>query len=142
MKLAIITLAGAAALMTGCSYPANPAPAASFAATDASDTAPSACFRTRDIRNHTIADSRTLYIGTVRDEVFRFDMAGACLSAASPNDPLVLSRVGGASDVVCRPLEIDLAIKSPGIAPIPCIIDAMTPLTRAEVAALPSKLRP
>lgn len=141
MKLALITLAGAAALVAGCAYPTDPAPAPAFA-TDASAAAPSACFRTRDIRNHTIADSRTLYIGTDRDQVLRFDMAGACLSTAGPNDPLVISRVGGASDVVCRPLEIDLAVKTPGLAPMPCIIDAMTPLTPAEVAALPSKLRP
>jgi hypothetical protein len=141
VKLLIAALAGTAALaLAGTVYSADPAPSASTAATDAAITTPGACFRTQQIRNHTIGDDHTLYLSVNRDEVFRLDMKGSCLATASPTDPLVIERKGG-SNMVCNAIDLDLRIATPS-GPSPCIIDRITKLTEAEAAALPPKLRP
>ena len=98
------------------------------------------CFRSSDIRNHTIADGRTLYLSTSHREVFRVGMSGSCLSGTMPGDPLVIQSTPG-SMMICRPVDFDVGISRHGMTS-PCIVDSITKLTPAQVSALPRKLRP
>ncbi|HEY9234135.1 MULTISPECIES: DUF6491 family protein [Phenylobacterium] len=100
------------------------------------------CFRVSQIHNHTKADDRTLYL-SVRNgkEVFRLDMAGACLAGVSSSGPLVLTPTAG-TDLVCRPLDLDLKVRMAPGALTPCIIRSITRLTPEQVATLPPKVRP
>ena len=109
-------------------------------------TPPNTCFYTRDILNHQIADDHTLYIRTRSNAIYRLDMVGACLAAASSDDPLVIREPPGVP-YACRAVDLDISIAhNAGVGGIgmrtPCIVDRMTRLTEAEAAALPPKFRP
>ncbi len=144
MKLAVATLAGLAALSVGgcaqSNYAEAPAAHAVNAAATAQDRIAGGCFRSRDIRNHTVADNRTMYIDVPPRGVYRVTMRGSCLAGAVTSDPLVMVSPPGRENI-CRPIDMDVAISKGGF-PSPCIVDAITPLTREEVAALPKKHRP
>jgi hypothetical protein len=111
----------------------------------ASGGLPQTCFRTRDIDSHRVADARTVYVKVARRDVFRIVTSNACFATAGPNDPLVIRETPGTA-YACRPVDLDLAVSHNiglgGGAPTPCIVESMTQLTPAEVAALPSRLRP
>lgn len=145
MKLALLPLAAAAlaAALAGCAADSSAPPRIASAdryATDASARA-GACFRLSQMRNHTIADDQTLYVSAGSRDVYRLDMSGACLAGATGSDPLIIKPTAS-TDLICKPLDLDLRVRvGPGMAS-PCIIRAITPLTPAEVAALPPKLRP
>lgn len=98
------------------------------------------CFRTSDIRNHTIGDARTLYLRVGRGEVYRVGMSGACLAGAIDSDPLVMRQPPG-SPIVCRPLDLDVGVSKGGFES-PCIVGSIVRLTPAEADALPRKLKP
>lgn len=144
MKPVLAPLAFAAALGACAPYPppqgppGPPPPAASAAA-------PQTCFRTRDIDSHRVADARTVYVKVARRDVFRIVTANACFATAGPDDPLVIRESPGVA-YACRPVDLDLAISHMaglgGGAPTPCIVQSMTRLTPAEVAALPPRDRP
>ena len=68
-------------------------------------------------------------------------MSGSCLAGVNSSDPLVLETVGG-TDLVCRPLDLDLKVKLGPGGLTPCIIKDITRLTPDQVAALPPKVRP
>lgn len=98
------------------------------------------CFRMSQARNHTVVDANTLYIAVGQKDVWRITMSNSCLAAKWSSDPLITRTVGG-SDMVCRPLDLDLkAGGSGGVSP--CIISKIEKLTPAEVSAIPKKLRP
>jgi hypothetical protein len=99
------------------------------------------CFRLSDMENHTVGGPSTLYVGVRPKMVYRFEMSGSCLSGASSSDALVLEPIPG-TNLICRPLDLDLKIRTAGGMLSPCIIKSITKLTPAEVAALPKKLRP
>lgn len=101
----------------------------------------SQCFRMSQIRNHTKADSQTLYFSVGARDVYRLDMSGACLAGASSSDPLIMETVGG-TDLICRPIDLSLKVKLGGVGVSPCIIKAITKLTPDQVAALPPKVKP
>lgn len=83
--------------------------------------------------------AHTLYIDVAGRDVWKIQMSNACLAAASSYDPLILTdRTGSMS--VCKPIDLDLAIKSGGVSH--CIVSNLSKLTPAQVAALPRKLRP
>ena len=68
-------------------------------------------------------------------------MGGSCLAGATSSDPIITEVVGG-SDVVCRPIDLNLRVKTgPGFA-TPCIVRGITRLTPEQVAALPANVRP
>lgn len=127
-------LTAAAALAAFAAVPAlaaEPAPAAS------SNT----CFRMSQIDNHTKGDDQTLYLSVRHRDVYRLDMSGSCLAGASSNDALVMQPTAGV-DLICRPLDLDLKVRtSPGILS-PCIIKDITRLSPEQVAALPPKTKP
>ncbi|HYD46434.1 MAG TPA: hypothetical protein VEA79_14295 [Phenylobacterium sp.] len=109
-------------------------PAAAAGAQDA----PRQCFVLRNMDGTRAADARTLYAKVGRD-IWRFDMAGACLSTVS-SDGLIVEPVGGRS-TVCGPLDLNIKGRNGGIA-VPCIVRSLTKLTPEEAAALPKGDRP
>lgn len=139
MKPALAAAAAIAALASACTeYPSPPPPPG---APPAYASNASGCFRTSDIRNHTVGDERTLYVDVQGREVWRIEMSGACLAGALSSDPIIIRQPPGAS-LVCRPIDLDIAIsRGPGMS-TPCIPQAIARLTPAEVAALPDRLRP
>jgi hypothetical protein len=94
------------------------------------------CFLTRDIRNHTVADSHTMYIDVGGRAVYRVDMSNNCLSAATSSDPYVLRDRAGTGRI-CHKLDFDVSVQGNR-----CIVDNVTRLTAAEAAALPRRVRP
>lgn len=119
---------------------AGAAPA--LAADPAKPATGSQCFRVSQIQNHTKGDSKTLYLSVKpKREVYRLGMSGNCLAGVNSSDPLVLETVGG-TDLVCRPLDLDLKVKMGPAGLSPCIIKDITKLTPAQAAALPPKIRP
>jgi len=147
MKLALTALVGAAGALAACTdYPPPPAPG--LPATPAAATTsfvPSRCFRTHDITNHTIGDDHTLYFSVNHRDVYRVDMAGACLAGATSSDPLVMREPPG-TPYACRAIDLDISIVHGGLTtggiPTPCIPHQLTPMSPAEVAALPPRMRP
>ena len=135
--LAILSAVGAAAILSGCAddYAPHRMPMA-YAGPKAAD----ACFYTRDIRNHTVADDHTLYLSLPANRVVRVTTDTNCLSGAFPSDALVI-RTPPSSPRVCQPIDLDLGIRKPGFT-ARCIVQGISELTPAEVAALPPALRP
>jgi len=94
------------------------------------------CFLTRDIRNHTVAGDHTMYIDVNGRAVYRVDMSNNCLAAVTSSDPYVLKDRGGMGRI-CHKLDFDISVHGTR-----CIVDNMTRLTPAQVAALPRGVRP
>jgi hypothetical protein len=94
------------------------------------------CILTRDIRNHTVADSHTMYIDVAGRAVYRVAMSNNCLSAVTSSDPYVLRDRAGTGRI-CHKLDFDVAVQGNR-----CIIDSVTKLTPAETAALAKRDRP
>jgi hypothetical protein len=144
MRLAIITLAaGAAALSTAglaslaMAATASPLPPAPPKGTGL----PSGqCIRSHDIRNHTVADSKTLLMSVQNRGVYRVTMAGSCLAGAVSSDPIITRNPPG-TNIICKPIEMDIAISKSGFK-TPCIVDSIVKLSPEQVSALPRKLKP
>jgi hypothetical protein len=116
---------GAAAATLGATLPtAEAQPAASHA---------QSCFRTNQIENTRMVDSRMLYIRTSAHTYFRMDFFGDCDSES--NGPLIIHPVDN-SDEVCGASGIDVHIRETGQE---CMPSKLTKLTPAEVAAIPKK---
>jgi hypothetical protein len=145
MRLAIIALAaGAAAISTVAvstvAIAARPSPLATPAPAAGTGLPSGQCIRTHDIRNHTIADNRTLLIDVNGKATYRVTMSGACLAGAMSSDPIITRNPPG-SAIVCKPIDFDVAISRGGF-PSQCIVESIVRMTPEEVAALPRKLRP
>ena len=147
MKLALVLALGAATAVVACApyYSPPPPPPPGVAALPpppppGTYLASGDCFRTTDIRNHTIGDDSTLYVDVTGRGVYRIGMSGACLAGATMSDPLVMRQPPG-SPIACRPIDLDIAVSKTGFTS-PCIVDSIVRLTPAEVEALPPKLRP
>ncbi|WP_312161448.1 DUF6491 family protein [Phenylobacterium sp.] len=118
------------------------AAAPAFAAEPAAPAASSSqCFRMSQIRNHTKGDNQTLYLSVRSKDVYRLGMSGACLAGATSNDALVLQPTAGI-DLICRPLDLDLKVRTGAGMLSPCIIKDITRLTPDQIAALPPKIKP
>jgi hypothetical protein len=154
MKIVLFPVIGAAALLAACTeYPPDTAPVAVVvpaAPASAVVAAPApmgdSCFRTADIVSHQIGDDRTLYIRTRANGVWKIEMSGSCLAAASSDDPLVIREPPG-TPYACRAVDLDISIRRGGNGPgggfdSPCIPSTLTRLTSAEIDALPARLRP
>ena len=92
------------------------------------------CFRQSDIESSIQAGRSTLNLKIRDGRYFQIQTKGVCF--ISPGlDPYVLQVRG--SDTVCHPIDIDLSGSAGG-----CIVDTITPLTKAQVSALPKKEQP
>ena len=122
MKAVIVLLAAASALILAAPVQAQPAQ--------------STCFRTSEMRNHTIGDNKTLYFDVGGRSVYRAQMSNGCFAGASSSDPIVLQDRAG-SGRICSAIELD--VSSNGNR---CIVSSLARLTPEEVAALPRKMKP
>jgi hypothetical protein len=93
------------------------------------------CFRTRDLRNHSVGGDHTLYFDVGGRSVYRIETSDNCLAAATSSDPIVLQDRG--SGQICNPLDLDISVRGAR-----CIISSITRLTPQEAAALPRRVRP
>jgi hypothetical protein len=125
MKAALILTAAATALTI-----ALPAMAAPY------DHGGGRCFWTRDLRNHTVADSHTLYFDVGGRDVYRVETSDNCLSAATSSDPIVMNNTASGGQI-CNKLDLNISIHGAR-----CIVSSLTRLTPREAAALPPRLRP
>jgi hypothetical protein len=98
------------------------------------------CFRTNDMKNHTILDDHTLYVGVGTNEVWRLGVKGNCLVGATSTDPLVV-KTTGSSGMVCKPLDLDLSVKR-GTIPTACLVDSVAKLSPEEIAKIPKGKKP
>ncbi len=111
-------------------------------AADAQPSTPSSCFYMRDFPTWKAPDAKTIYIRVNVTRFYRLDLAGPCTSLTWPNSHLITKTRG--TDSVCRPIDWDLAVSNStgrGMGEH-CIVKAMTPLSDAEVAAIPPKFKP
>jgi hypothetical protein len=127
LRLAALALAVAAA------------PLAAPLAAHAADPARS-CFRSHDIRSHTLADRHTIYINVNDRDYYRVETHGDCFAGATSSDPLLMRSPPGTT-YICKPIDMDLGVIMGGMTNH-CIVASITPLTPADVAALPKKLKP
>jgi hypothetical protein len=96
------------------------------------------CFRTSDIDNSVQASQTQLNLKTRDNRYFQIQTKGVCF--VSPNvDPYVLNVHG--SDQICDPIDVDLSAGPAGFK-TPCLIDKITPMTKAQIMALPKKQQP
>jgi hypothetical protein len=123
MKIALVLSGAVSALML-----ALPA--------DAQPHTDGACFWTRDLRNHTVADSHTLYFNLAGRDVYRVETSDSCLAGMSSTDPIVL-RDRASTGQICSKNDLDISARGAR-----CIISGMTRLTPDEVAAIPRRVRP
>lgn len=98
------------------------------------------CFRMRDMHNHSVVDANTIYASVGMHDVYKITSSNACFAAKWSSDPLI-TRVVAGSDIVCKPIDLDLKVGGSG-GVSPCIVTGIQKLTPAEVAAIPKKLRP
>lgn len=147
MKASIIVLtAVAAAAAAGAAIAAKPEANLGPAPASGSGLPSGQCFRSMDIKNHTIADRQTLLIDVNNRDTYRITMRGSCLAGAIPSDPLITRSPPG-SPIICKPIDMDLAIGrgmggGGGGFTAPCLVDSIVKLTPEQVAALPKKLKP
>src|SRR5665647_1508822 len=94
-----------------------------------------ACFYSRDWQGwKPTADGRSMYIRTSPSKLFRIDFVGQCPEIRRPAARLITR---SHNDLVCTPLDLDIRV-SDGIGPgVPCLVDKITALDAAQVAALP-----
>lgn len=105
---------------------------------DSRGLAPNQCFRIHDIQNSVQVSETRLNILTTDHHYIRLDTTGRCFDPPF-NDYFVIASRG--SDVVCNPIDLDISAGPPGFK-TPCIVDRLTVMTPAEVAALPKKEKP
>jgi hypothetical protein len=145
MRLAIVVLAASAAALSAAAtttgaLAAKPPALATPAPASGTGLPTGQCFRSSDIRNHTIADRHTLLIDVRGKETYRITMNGAFLAGAVSSDPIITRQPPGSS-IICKPIDMDIAISRGGF-PSHCIVDSIVKLSPEEVAALPRKLKP
>jgi hypothetical protein len=145
----LTALALGAAALAACAPtsppPTSPPPAAASAmlpppAPSGARLAGAECFRTSDIRNHTIGDDRTLFLDVAGRDVYQVGMSGSCLAGSVSSDPIITRQPPGSS-IVCRPLDLDIGIGRNGFERR-CIVDSIVRLTPEQAAAMPPRLRP
>jgi len=141
MKIAIVSAAAVLAVAGAAVAIAKPAPNPVLPpAPEAGTGLPSGqCFRSQDIRNHTIGDRDTLLVAVNRNDVYRIGVKG-CLAGAISSDPIITRSPPGSS-IICKPLDLDISIAKGGFA-THCIVDYVVKMTPEQVAALPKKLKP
>jgi hypothetical protein len=104
----------------------------------------SGCFSIRDYQNWKSPDARTIYIKVAGDRYYRLDLAADCSGLQWPGVHLLTK---SRSSMVCDALDWDITASTrtfgqPGGMEMKCIVKTMTPLTPAEVTAIPPKFKP
>jgi hypothetical protein len=107
--------------------------------------AQNSCFYMRDFESWKAPDAHTLYIRVNAGKFYRLDLAADCGMLRQPGIHLITKTRG--SDNVCDALDWDLSVSdSTGFrghgTRQACIVKKMTPVTDAEVAAIPKGFKP
>lgn len=129
MRVPILTAALAAFWLGGPALAAHPPPPAER------------CFRSSDFQSFRPVDDHSFIMRLRSNQFYRVELQGACPQLAFPQARLGMDVRG--SGLICGPVDWNLTVQQPGggIA-TPCIVRGQTPLTAAEVAALPPRQRP
>jgi hypothetical protein len=104
------------------------------------------CFYMRDFQNWKAPDTKTIYIRVNTDRFYRLDLAAECSMLRQPGIHLITKTRG--SDNVCDALDWDLSVSDStgfnrmGGARQACIVKKMTPLSDADVTAIPKGFKP
>ncbi|MGA9795181.1 MAG: DUF6491 family protein [Rhizomicrobium sp.] len=116
-----------------------------LAAMPASAQPANTCFSMREFQTWKAPDAHTIYVKVAVNHFYRLDLASDCAELQMPGVHLVTKSRG--SDQVCDALDWDISASTrqfgqPGGAEMKCIVKTMTPMSAAEVAAIPPKFRP
>jgi hypothetical protein len=131
-RLLAVTLAGLAAV--------SMVSAATVQAQPASST-PSQCFYPNNWNGwKATPDSKSIYIRVGVSDIYRLDLSAACPELQEPNAHLI-NDVRGPSQI-CSAVDLDLKVSDGHGFSTGCIVSSITPLSRAQAAALPRNLRP
>jgi uncharacterized protein DUF6491 len=100
------------------------------------------CFRIEEFQSWRAPDARTIYIRVLSDNYYRLDLAETCPALKTPDAHLITHTRG--PDSVCSAIDWDLKVsEGPSFQfSEPCIVKTMTPLTPADVAAIPKGFKP
>jgi hypothetical protein len=96
------------------------------------------CFRPGDVRNWRAPDSRTVYLRTNSNRVYRLGLLGPCPDV---NWAQGLGMRTRGSPMICSALDVTIVSPS-SIGPRRCMANTLAQLTPEEVAALPPGSRP
>ena len=94
------------------------------------------CFRTRDLRNHTVGDAHTLYFDVNGRSVYKVVTSNNCLATATSSDPIILLD-RASSGQICSKMDLDISVGEGR-----CIVSSINKMTPEEIAALPRRVRP
>ena len=110
------------------------------AASSAKPKASQQCFYSHDWDGWKASeDTKSIYIRVGVNRYYKIDFAQACPVLSAPNAHLITRSV---NDLICSAIDLDIKVSdSPGFA-TPCIVSNITPMSPADVAALPKKLKP
>lgn len=111
-----------------------------LADTPLSTKRPSQCFESHDWQGWKAANAKTMYINVENHNVYRLDFTGSCPEILYPDSHLITTIRG--SSQICSPIDLDLKVSDLHGFSTPCIVSKITPMSPAEVAALPKKDRP
>jgi hypothetical protein len=125
-------LTGAALLSASTTaIEAQPRPAA---------TRPPQCFSAHDWAGWRATNDGSMLIRVRGRDVYRVEFAGGCPNLSWPDVHLVTVFRG--SEEVCAPIDLDLKVSDGHGMASACIVSKITPLSYAEVDALPRKALP
>jgi hypothetical protein len=128
LGLLLISAALASAGSLAADAPAPPAPKSSL------------CFRPDAFQSWKAPNDTTIYIRLDHHRYYRLTLAARCPEVLQPDSHLV-TRFDGAN-MVCDALDWNIRVIGALGFSQPCIVKAMTPLSPAEVTAIPKELRP
>lgn len=132
MKLLILAGVAGAAMTFGAAFGAAAQP---HARTTAPAAAPHSCFLMRNLRNHIIADPTTVYLNVDGVDIYRVKTDKACMAGAISTEPMAIQSFG--SGQICTRQDLEIVVRGNH-----CVIDSVSKMTPAEVAAIPPRLRP
>jgi hypothetical protein len=121
------------------------APASNISAADQARVpdAPGACFRPQSVNNFRPGDEGTVYVRAGRGQVFEI-RTSPCFGLDSALSLSIVQPVGsGAQACVGDPVNLVVAQRGLSVGNTgACRAEVIRPLTKAEIAALPSRFRP
>jgi hypothetical protein len=133
VKLLILAGVAGAAAALGAAFGAAAQPHAQTAAS--ASAAPHSCFLMRNLRNHIVADPTTVYLDVDGTDIYRVKTDKACLAGAISTEPMAIQSFG--SGQICTRQDLEIVVRGNH-----CVIDSVSKMTPAEVAAIPPRLRP
>jgi len=130
LSLALCGMTGASVARTPAAAPAKPA---------------NQCFYSHDWDGwKATPDSKSIYIRVGISKYYRIDFSSACPALNMINAHLITHPV---NDLICSAIDLDISVSNGdglngGGFKVPCIAQSITPMTAADVAALPKNLKP